>query len=58
MILIEDVDVKKQLWNDRDDELLRTLYKERHCSIDVLVAVFNLTDKDIKQRIEDLQLDE
>ena len=58
MFLIEDVEVKKPLWSEKDDELLRTLYKERQCSIEVLVAVFNKVDSEIRQRIKILKLDE
>lgn len=49
---------KKPLWSEKDDELLRTLYKERQCSIEVLVAVFNKVDSEIRQRIKILKLDE
>ncbi len=58
MFLIEDIKVKKQLWSDKDDELLITLYKERKCSLEVLSAVFNKKESDIRKRILDLQLDE
>lgn len=57
MILIEDVEAKINKWNDKDDELLRTLYKERKCSVEVLAAVFNETESNIEKRIAFLDLE-
>lgn len=58
MILIEDVEGKKEKWNDKDDDLLRTLYKERKCSVEVLAAVFNETVPYIEKRIALLNIEE
>lgn len=44
-------------WRKEDDALLRTLYIERKCSIDVIATVFNLDESVIGKRLSVLNLD-
>ena len=41
-------------WSDRDIELLRTLYVEKQCPIDILVAIFKRSENEIKNKISEL----
>ena len=44
------------LWSDKDLELLKTLYEDKQCSIDVLVAVFKRSEDEIRNKISELTL--
>lgn len=57
MTLIEGIDSDKSCWTEKDDELLKTLYIDRSCSINVITAVFNVEESVIEQRIKDLKLE-
>ena len=41
-------------WSDRDLELLKTLFKEKQCPIDILVVVFKRSEDEIKNKISEL----
>lgn len=41
-------------WSDRDIELLRTLYEEKQCPIDILVAIFKRSENEIKNKISEI----
>lgn len=43
-------------WMDKDDELLRVLYVDKCCPIDVIAAVFHYDESVIKERIQHLNL--
>ena len=43
-------------WSEKDDTLLRTLYVERGCSLDIIASVFKGTVNDIEQRLSSLGL--
>lgn len=66
LILIESskayskVEENKQnlVWKEEDDMLLKTLYKERHCSLAIISSVFNLDEKEISSRLKELKLED
>ena len=43
-------------WLDKDDELLKTLYIERQCPIDVIAVVFKQDEGSVRKRIQELNL--
>lgn len=43
---------------EEDDMLLRTLFKERHCSLSIISSVFNLDEEEISSRLKELKLKE
>jgi len=43
-------------WSDKDQELLKTLYKEKQCPIEILVAVFKRSENEIRNKISELTL--
>lgn len=43
-------------WVEADDTLLRELFVDRGCTIDIIASVFKMTDTDIKRRLQDLGL--
>lgn len=45
-------------WTEGDDELLRILYVERQCPVDVLAAVFKKNNEEIETRIKELELND
>lgn len=44
------------LWTGHDSELLKTLYTEKHCSIDMLAQIFQLTPETITSRLSLLNI--
>lgn len=65
LCLIEDIIPEKQAdeptcngfkWLQKDDELLKTLYKERLCSIEIIAAVFQCDETIIRERLKELDL--
>ena len=63
--LIEDIEVandyvdKSQYvstWNDEDDNLLKTLYVERNCPVEIIASVFHQDESFIEKRIKELEL--
>lgn len=50
MYLIEGA-VASSSWTEQDSELLKTLYTEKHCSIDILAQIFQLTPEAIISRL-------
>lgn len=64
LYLIEDLEVCKKhesitkyVWKDEDDILLKTLYVERKCSIDIIAKVFNKEEELINERLKELNLE-
>ena len=45
-------------WSEAGDSLLKTLYVERGCPVDVIASVFKLDDVQVRERIETLRLDD
>lgn len=43
-------------WTEKDVELLKTLYQEKKCPMEILVAVFKRTESDISKKITQLIL--
>ncbi len=43
-------------WKEDDDKLLRTLFLERNCSVEIIATVFNLDESEIQERIDNLNL--
>lgn len=43
-------------WKEEDDNLLKTLYIERQCSLNVIASVFNKDDAAIRERLNELNL--
>ena len=41
-------------WSDKDLELLKTLFEEKQCPIEVLVAVFKRSEDDIRNKLSEL----
>ncbi len=61
LLLIQDVNPSPSTaatedWEEKDDALLKTLYVDRHCSVDVISMVFHKDAAVIEQRIDKLQL--
>lgn len=64
LCLIEDIkenpiveaESERFKWLDKDDELLKTLYIERQCPIEVIAVVFKQDESAIKNRIQELNL--
>ncbi len=44
-------DENKCQWSEKDLELLKTLFEEKHCPMDILTAVFKRSEEDIKNKI-------
>ncbi len=42
------------LWPDKDLELLKTLSEEKHCPMEILVAVFKRNEEDIRKKLLEL----
>ena len=49
--IIED---NKRQWSEKDLELLKTLYEEKQCPVDVLVAVFKRSEEEIRSKLSEL----
>lgn len=62
LCLIEDVEGftqktgRKYVWTSEDDNLLRILYVERRCPINIIASVFGKDEDSINERISDLNL--
>ena len=62
LLLIDDVagftpeEVKGYVWKEEDDMLLKTLYIDRQCSLNVITSVFNLDESLIRERLIKLKL--
>lgn len=41
-------------WSDKDMELLKTLYKEKQCPIEILVAIFKRSEEEIRNKLSEL----
>ena len=41
-------------WSDKDLELLKTLFEEKQCPIEVLVAVFKRSEDEIRNKLSEL----
>ena len=54
MLLIKGDESIAEKWTEKDDELLKVLYIERQCPIEVLSAVFKKEYEEIEKRIEHL----
>lgn len=65
LCLIEDIqensvvetDTNGFKWLDKDDELLKTLYIERQCPIDVIAIVFKCDESIIRSHLQELNID-
>lgn len=47
-------DENNNQWSEKDLELLKTLYEEKQCPVDVLVSVFKRSDKEIRDKLSEL----
>jgi len=66
LCLIEDIErnispvldnsPERYLWHEKDDELLKTLYVDRQCPIDVLTVVFKCDEACITEHLKELNL--
>lgn len=43
------------VWTEHDNELLKALYFDKHCSIPVLSAVFKLSEQQVEERIKKIE---
>ena len=43
-------------WNEEDDNLLKTLYVERNCPVEIIASVFHQDESFIEKRIKELEL--
>lgn len=41
-------------WSPHDTELLKTLYFDKHCSIQIIAAVFKMSEQQVQERIENI----
>jgi hypothetical protein len=65
LCLIEDIqensvvetDTKGFKWLDKDDELLRNLYVDRQCPIEVIAIVFKCDESIIRSHLHELNID-
>ena len=65
LCLIEDIqensvvetDTKGFKWLDKDDELLRNLYVDRQCPIEVIAIVFKCDESIIRSHLQELNID-
>lgn len=48
------VDESVNQWSEKDIELLKTLYEEKQCPVDVLVSVFKRSDEEIRNKLSEL----
>lgn len=66
LFLIEQAEVsipnnnnkEADLWHKSDEDLLRTLFVEKGCPVEVLSAVFKVSSDEIKKKINELDLSE
>jgi hypothetical protein len=42
------------VWTEHDNELLKALYFDKHCSIPVLAAVFKLSEQQVKEKLSNI----
>lgn len=56
MCLIDGVAAPSS-WTEHDSELLKTLYSEKHCSVEILAQVFQLSPEEIASRLANAGLD-
>lgn len=42
-------------WSEHDNELLKALYYDKHCSIPVLAAVFKLSEQQVEEKLSNIQ---
>ncbi len=52
------IDENDNQWSEKDIELLKTLYEEKQCPVDVLVSVFKRSDEEIRNKLSELSLKE
>lgn len=52
----DDIEVSESIWKEEDDTLLKTLYIERNCPLDLIASVFHLDVSHISKRLNDLGL--
>ena len=52
----DDIEVSESNWKEEDDTLLKTLYIERNCPLDLIASVFHLDVSHISKRLNDLGL--
>ena len=45
-------------WSDKDQELLKTLYEEKQCPIEILVTIFKRSEEEIRNKISELNFKE
>lgn len=61
LLLIQDIDSSPSVrvdegWDESDDVLLRTLFVQRHCSVEIIAMVFHKEASVIEKRIKELKL--
>ena len=62
LFLIEDIEwgdinqVSEADWKEDDDMLLKTLFVDRSCSLNVIASVFNKEEASVRKRLQELNL--
>ena len=55
-IYIPDKGIETNIWQEKDDLLLKTLYVDRQCPLDVIAVVFKCDEANIKEHLQKLNL--
>ena len=50
----KNTDENNNQWSEKDLELLKTLYEEKQCPVDVLATVFKRSDAEIRNKLSEL----
>lgn len=50
----KEIDKNNKQWSEKDLELLKTLFEEKHCPVDVLVSVFKRSDEEIRDKLSEM----
>jgi hypothetical protein len=45
------IDENNNQWSEKDMELLRTLYEEKRCPVDILATVFKRSEDEIHNKL-------
>lgn len=53
---ITDIVTHRHTWDESDDMLLKTLFSERQCPVNVICSVFNLEEEDVISRLKELKI--
>lgn len=50
----KNTDENNSQWSEKDLELLKTLYEDKHCPVDLLMSVFKRSDEEIRDKLSEL----